>query len=151
MTRRTFVTLLYAPLALLVMPAIAAVGVQHTFDEFGRPVEMRGLVRIYLDVGDDIDLRERVIRTIDKSIAPAKIQWVSKAPDAELCLAYVTWQEREGDDTFGKLFAFSVTPEGPSRLVWSAKDRKMSIAVFTPDTSTILAKRFAAAYKEAQK
>jgi hypothetical protein len=141
----------FLSLSLLIATAVIGAEAQRSFDEYGRPVEMRGRLKLYLDVGEDIELREHVIRTIDKATSPIPITWVSKANEADLLLAYAAWQEREGDDTFAKLFAFMLTPEGKSRLLWSGKDRKMSIAVLTPATSTILARRFAAAFVEAQK
>src|SRR3954453_21807602 len=123
MTPKLLTHFVFAALSFILVQAALASNDHRTFDEYGRPTEMRGLIRLYLDVGDDIDLREHVIRTIETGVAPTKIEWATKAQDAELCLSYVAWQERKGDDTFAKLFAFTVTAEGKSRLLWSANDR----------------------------
>jgi len=99
------VAMLVAAMLILALPMFAG----DAWDEYGDPSEMKGLKRIYVDTGEDLDVRKLIIEELKIEIPDISI---TAGPDgAELALIYVP-RLVKGDDTKTTLY---VLPQSKRR------------------------------------
>lgn len=120
--------------------------------EYGKQAEMKGLSRIYINTGTDIQSREMVIKEIEKVKLPVEI--VDDLKDAEIFLMYeggmkdVQYKATTDQRSTGKGFVAikGKNPDRP-RILLNFEDTKNTYLEKKPAVK--FAREFIKAYKQA--
>lgn len=125
---------------LMLLSATTSQAEEKGFDEYGKPSEMKALTNVYLDTGVNLEARENFIR--QAASRTRNIEWLESIEDAELIIQWV----EEG--VSATVYVLRVKESGRLRLLWRSSDSKTSR--WTLKVSTVLARRFATVYNQAQ-
>jgi hypothetical protein len=125
-----------------VLPALA----QNPTIEYGHPMELRGVKKVFVDTGTDLESRDRIVKEIQK--AALNLTVVSRPQDADIHLRFYLDDEdnyavivpakgrigiasaRKGAGTVVK-----VLDDEHSRVLWSHKDSQKTFLERHPSTN----------------
>ena len=138
--RKTIFSLVLA--LVFVVPALA----QNQTVEYGHPLELRGVQKVFVDTGVDIELRDQIIKEIQKGLPNVAV--VSNPEDAEIHLRF----SLRDDDNYAVIVpakgrvgisnvragmgtVLKVINNGRVRVLWSYKDTQRSVVERRPSTN----------------
>ena len=139
----------------LALPVLA----QNPTVEYGHPSELRGVKKVFVDAGTDIELRNHILEEIQKRLPDLTI--VSAPEDADIHLRFALKEERNYGLTVpvgGRIgVAYSVgvgsvvkvLSENRVRVLFSFKDSRTRFGERRPSTN--FAREFVEAYRRANK
>jgi hypothetical protein len=148
----------------LLLGAAATVPVAAQSYEYGKPSELKGLKKVFVDTGGDMKNRERILNEIEK--ANLGIDLLDSADAAEVILNFQGGKEKQlsgvnsTTDTYGNTRGTAsyrkitvgggqvlVVKDGRFRVVLSFDDEEKT--VFEKKPATNFGKTFVKAYKKA--
>jgi hypothetical protein len=135
-----------------VVPSLA----QNQIIEYGQPMELQGVKKVFVDTGTDLDSRDRIIREIQKGAPDLTV--VSRPEDADVHLRF----NLDDEDNYavivpakGRIGIASVSKGAGTvvkviddkhvRVLWSHKDSKKTFLDRRPSTS--FGREFAKLYR----
>jgi hypothetical protein len=143
-------------ICVLALPALA----QNPTVEYGHPGELRGVKKVFVDAGADIELRNRILEEIQKRVPDLNI--VSSPEAADIHLRFSLKEERSygvgviipvrggvGGYSVGVGSVVKVLGENRVRVLLSFKDSRTRFGERRPSTN--FAREFVDAYRRANK
>ncbi len=136
---------------IVVMVGCLAIGAQQQTFDYGRPAEMRGLTRFFLETEGNMKRRDQITELVRKKL-PALI-FTDRAEDAEAIILYTEDLEprlvngTSIDDRSCAAQVFVPLAAGKGRLLFSYAMKKKNM--FQSDPYKNFANEFVKAYKEA--
>ena len=138
----------------LALPALA----QNPTVEYGHPGELRGVKKVFVDAGTDIELRNRILEEIRKRLPDLDIVPAPEA--ADIHLRFSLKEERSygvivpvrggiGGYSVGVGSVVKVLGENRVRVLLSFKDTRTRFGERRPSTN--FAREFVEAYRKANK
>jgi hypothetical protein len=141
--------------SVLALPVLA----QNPTVEYGHPNELRGVKKVFVDTGTDIELRNRILEEIQKRLSDLTI--VSAPEDANIHLRFSLKEERNYGVvvpvggrigipySVGIGSVVKVLSGNRVRVLWSFKDSRTRFGERRPSTN--FAREFVEAYQKANK
>lgn len=130
---------------LLFSGTLAAQGV---WDEYGRPKELASTRNIFVQAGDDLDVRENIISEIEDDVSPNTFVFVDSPEEADTILIFSG--EDDEKQARAQMVALRIVrregEEPRTRLIWSDKQKRLG--AWGRRLSGVLADSFVSAYKE---
>jgi hypothetical protein len=132
---------------------------QNPTVEYGHPGELRGVKKVFIDAGTDIELRNRILEEIQKRLPDLTI--VSAPEAADIHLRFSLKEERNYGViipvggrigvpySVGVGSVVKVLGENRVRVLWSFKDSRTRFGERRPSTN--FAREFVDAYRKANK
>ncbi|MFY9222752.1 MAG: hypothetical protein WAQ98_08795 [Blastocatellia bacterium] len=153
-------------LSLLIWAFLAVTALAQTFD-YGDPSELRGVTKVFVFTGSELEVRENIIKNIKKKLP--NLEFTSSADDAEIALVFaadvntfisginsnpnynggVTSTPNYRSVVNGSGLVFKNGSNGRLRLLMQYGDSRTTI--FERRPSTNFAKAFVKAYEKANK
>ncbi len=139
----------------LSLPALA----QNPTVEYGHPGELRGVKKVFIDTGTDIELRNRILEEIRKRLPDLTV--VSAPEGADVHLRFALKEERNYGVvvpvggrvgvpySVGVGSVVKVLSGDRVRVLWSFKDSRTRFGERRPSTN--FAREFVEAYRRANK
>jgi hypothetical protein len=152
---RTFTVACVLLVTVLALPVLA----QNPTVEYGHPGELRGVKKVFVDTGTDIDLRNHVLEEIQKRLPDLTI--VSAPEDADIHLRFSLKEERNYGTvvpvggrigvpySVGVGSVVKVLSDDRVRVLLSFKDSRTRFGERRPSTN--FAREFVQAYQRANK
>ncbi len=130
----------------LTLCAIATTGAQQRKTEYGKPEELKGLTKIFIDTNGDLEERARIIKVIEK--ASLGVELLDSEEGAEIVMVFTGSKFRDTPHTSinvgeGRVIVIRGDSE---RLVLSYKGDEQKIWEDKPATN--FGKAFVKAYKK---
>lgn len=147
------------PVVLLTILLTASVVAQDKKVEYGDPGELRGVTKVFVATGQDIELRNRIVEEIHKRLPGLQI--VSVPEDADIHLQFSLKEERDYGlivpvgGRSGRRYSVGVGSvvkilgENRVRVLMSFKDSRTRFGERRPSTN--FAREFVQAYQRANK
>lgn len=148
----------------LMLSATTATTVVGQSFEYGKPAELRGLKKVFVDTGGDMKNRERILNEIEK--AKLGVELLDSAEGAEVILSFQGGKEKEMSgvnsttDTLGNTRstpAYRKITVGAGQVFVVRRERLRVILSFDDEEKTVFEKKpatnfgktFVKAYKKA--
>ncbi len=133
--------------ALLILPLCLMSSVHPQDYDYGKPEEMKGLTKIFIDTDGDMKNRDRITEEVER--AKLGVQLLDGADGAEIIVRYVNSKERSAARktvNVGEAKVLVVKGER-LRVVMSFRDEERN--VFEKKPANNFGKNFVKAYKKA--
>jgi hypothetical protein len=134
----------HAAIAAVLLLTISAFAEQKT--EYGKKSEMRGAKVVFLDTGTNLDFRENAVKVLERELPELS---VSDRLDDKIDLILQFRIDSSGDRKGSATMMVLARPTAPGSVRILAKYEDTKSSVWTSKLSTVLIRRFARDYLEA--